>query len=100
MENHTPIPWAVACSPINGKQVIVHHKGKSLATCRGPNAENNAKHIKSAPNLLALLIDATNRLEGFLNTDCECDNTHEANGTECCLCQYRKEIASAQGAIQ
>lgn len=31
-------------------------------------------------------------LETLIGSDCECDNTHEANGTSCCLCQYRAAI--------
>ena len=42
--------------------------------------------------LLNLLQDAKNRLEDFIGTDCECDNTHAQNGTTCCLCQYQAAI--------
>ena len=40
------------------------------------------------PKLIAALRDARSRLEGFIGSDCECDNTHEQNGTQCCLCEY------------
>lgn len=39
-----------------------------------------------------LLKDARDRLVGFIGSDCECDNTHEQNGTKCCLCEYLDAI--------
>ncbi len=51
------------------------------------------KQEKIIVKLAKLLADATSRLEGFMGTDCECDNTHEQNGTTCALCEYRAEIA-------
>ena len=62
----------------------------------GLNNVSNANLSETDSNLLALLIDATTRLGDFMGTDCECDNTHAANNTECCLCQYRKAIVKAQ----
>lgn len=38
------------------------------------------------------LQDAIYRLEDWMGTDCECDNTHANNDTECCLCQYRRTL--------
>jgi len=38
---------------------------------------------------LEALKDARDRMIELLGTDCECDNTHEQNGTECCLCEYK-----------
>jgi hypothetical protein len=49
-----------------------------------------------AAELVELLADAADRLAEFIGSDCECDNTHEANDTVCCLCQYRDAIANAQ----
>lgn len=42
--------------------------------------------------LEAALLDALERLVDLGASDCECDNTHEQNGTECCLCQYRRVL--------
>jgi len=42
--------------------------------------------------LRAALEDAIKRLEGWMEADCECDNTHEQHDTECCLCQYRRAL--------
>ena len=50
---------------------------------------------ESAPDLLEALKDATARLESFIGSDCECDNTHLQNETTCCLCEYRAAIAKA-----
>lgn len=44
------------------------------------------------------LTDAISRLEDWIGTNCECDNTHEANGTTCCLCQYRETLAAIDNA--
>ena len=44
--------------------------------------------------LLEALKDAASRLEDWIGADCECDNTHVANNTTCCLCQYRATIGS------
>lgn len=49
------------------------------------------------PELLASLKDAISRLEDFIETDCECDNTHEQNETECCLCGYQRIIKLIEG---
>src|ERR1039457_4862902 len=49
--------------------------------------------IAAAPALLEALQDALARLESFIGSDCECDNTHEQNHTVCCLCEYRAAIA-------
>jgi hypothetical protein len=46
--------------------------------------------------ILSMLKDATSRLEEFIADRCECDNTHEQNGTTCCLCQYRDAIKRAE----
>lgn len=46
-----------------------------------------------APELAAALQDARARLAGFIGVDCECDNTHAANGTVCCLCEYAGLLA-------
>lgn len=43
----------------------------------------------SLPTALSTVIT---RLEGAMETDCECDNTHEANHTVCGLCQYRQAL--------
>ena len=45
--------------------------------------------------LLAASKDALSRLEDWIGSDCECDNTHEANGTKCCLCELREAISEA-----
>lgn len=46
------------------------------------------KPTKDADTLARLLRDARNRLIEWIGTDCECDNTHEAVSTTCCLCEY------------
>ena len=38
------------------------------------------------------LPEAIAALESLIGSDCECDNTHEANDTCCCLCQYRAAL--------
>lgn len=43
-----------------------------------------------------LLADARDRLASFIGADCECDNTHENNGTTCALCQYTKTLGANQ----
>jgi hypothetical protein len=60
--------------------------------------EKARERVRNAgPDLLAALEDATARLQGFIGSDCECDNTHAANNTVCCLCEYRAAIARARG---
>lgn len=49
--------------------------------------------------LLALLIDARNRLKEFIGAPCECDNTHGAAVTRCCLCEYADAIRRARERI-
>lgn len=50
------------------------------------------KIVATNQYLKMLLKDATSRLEEYMETDCECDNTHINNGTSCCLCEYHKAI--------
>ena len=50
--------------------------------------------------LIANLKDATFRLESWIGTDCECDNTHAAVGRQCCLCEYRTVIADAEQELK
>ena len=65
----------------------------------GLNAMEFAERMQDGEmaELLYDLVDATNRLESCIGSDCECDNTHEQNTTVCCLCQYRSTIAKARG---
>lgn len=51
---HTESPWEVALDS-RSKAVIVHHQGKSIATVRGKNAENDAILIAAVPDLLEAL---------------------------------------------
>lgn len=60
--------------------------------CADPIAAAEADLLGKALNLLA---DAHDRLADFIGSDCECDNTHEANGTTCCLCQYSALLTRA-----
>lgn len=46
--------------------------------------------------LLIALKDAKNRLQDFIESDCECDNTHASNNTQCCLCEYAEIIHKAE----
>ncbi len=50
----------------------------------------------AAPELLAMLKDATSRLIEWVGSDCECDNTHEATGRKCCICEYNDVIDKAE----
>jgi hypothetical protein len=50
---------------------------------------------KLKPSLLDASRDALSRLEEFCGTDCECDNTHQQNGTVCGLCLLRNAIQTA-----
>lgn len=56
-----------------------------------------AYQISAAPEMLAALKDARSRLADLICADCKCDNTHETNGTTCCLCEYASVIAKAEG---
>lgn len=58
-------------------------------------ARNNTTVMAAARELLEALQDATSRLEEWIGSDCECDNTHKQNNTVCCLCEYRQAIAKA-----
>ncbi len=53
--------------------------------------------MEAGPDVLHMLEDATKRLEGFIDSDGACDNTHEHNKTLCCVCQYPSIIAKACG---
>lgn len=110
-QEHTPGPWEYGRNEYAIKQgtlsnrIVVRPAGQFphgdwIADCGSDsNAEQvaNARLIAAAPDLLACLKDAIGRLEEWIGTDCECDNTHEQNGTTCCLCQYRAAIARAKG---
>lgn len=63
--NHTPEPWEVALDS-RSKAVIVHHQGKSIATVRGKNAENDAILITAAPELLEALEACVEELRLFM----------------------------------
>ena len=54
---YTSGPWEVALDSRN-KAVIVHHKGKSIATVRGKNAENDAILISAATEMFRALLHA------------------------------------------
>lgn len=58
---------------------------------------HNSPARVAALDLLAALKDARSRLIDFTCAECECDNTHDANGTMCCLCEYTAAIAKAEG---
>ena len=38
------------------------------------------------------LAEAVSRLTLLIGSECECDNTHHANGTSCCLCWYQAAL--------
>jgi hypothetical protein len=44
---------------------------------------------KAADNLQ----EAVSILQILIGTDCECDNTHQSNGTKCCLCWYQDVLS-------
>lgn len=79
---------------------VFKQKGNISETfvCSTSGNRERAKLIAESPELLACLEDAVSRLEGFIGSDCECDNTHTANDTKCCLCQYREVILKAKGS--
>lgn len=63
--------------------------------CQSPAASICDLPMPAKPpinNLVLLLNDARDRLIEYIGTECECDNTHEANNTKCCLCQYKEAI--------
>lgn len=122
MTKHTPGPWVfeeLAAKDGDGyvlttegnRVEIAHHGGAYSMGLPRAEVLANAHLIAAAPvtaaerdhlrtintELLAALEDATSRLEGFIGADCECDNTHAANGVVCCLCEYRAAIAKAKG---
>ena len=90
---HTPGPWRV--SGLVTKAFHVLNKGGYLIASVSrasayPKAHiHNARLNAAAPELMEALQDAISRLEGFIGSDCECDNTHANNNTQCCLCGYR-----------
>ena len=47
--------------------------------------------------LRRLLEDARSRLVEWSECECECDNTHKQNGTECCLCEYKRALEDTEG---
>lgn len=69
---HTPSPWEVALDS-RSRAVIVTHQGKSIATVRGENAENNAVLIATAPKLIEALQYCLARLHRHLSTEAERD---------------------------
>jgi len=60
-------------------------------------SEANARLMALSPEMLEALRDAHARLMEWIGSDCECDNTHVANNTVCCLCQYAAIIAKVEG---
>lgn len=42
------------------------------------------------------LEEAVSRLKRLSGSECECDNTHQANNTTCCLCLYQAVLAQAK----
>ena len=44
-------------------------------------------------DLADTLAEAVSRLTLLIGSECECDNTHQANGTSCCLCWYRAALS-------
>lgn len=97
MFNHTPTPMQSY-----GTHICYRPKGLDLTDVAiVPNKEHR-EFIVTACNsheeLVALLQDAKDRLEGFIGSDCECDNTHTNNKTVCCLCEYKEALRKA-GAL-
>lgn len=54
------------------------------------------ERVRERDALAEALQDAYDRLQGFINSDCECDNTHATNETTCCLCWYRAALAKVK----
>ena len=48
--------------------------------------------MKTFDESVEILRDARNRLISFIGAACECDNTHEANKTQCCLCNCNEAL--------
>ena len=80
---------------LHAKAVAAVAAEKAKATAVRAEVDRILRIKDHGPELLAALADAHDRLVGFIGTDCECDNTHEANNTTCCLCQYNAVIAAA-----
>jgi len=99
-------PWRVGKKPYHAGERIVSSDGISIAQVYGSDVNDpktgkaDAKLIARAPVLLDLLIDARKRLAELIGRPCECDNTHEAAGVRCCLCEYAKEIQWAGGKVE
>lgn len=90
---HTPGPWQHRQHSGNDSRVI--HDGTAPIGMAYEMAD--ARLIAEAPAMLEALRDAVARLAGFIGSSCECDNTHEANGTQCCLCEYTAILARIDG---
>lgn len=60
-------------------------------------AQANAHLIASAPELLEGCKEVLCRIVGLLETNCECDNTHQQNGTTCFICALTNTINKAEG---
>jgi hypothetical protein len=101
---HTKGPWTYYQNKTGETaRIDANDGGLVVGSTVGDTAEEclaNARLIAAAPDLLDYLVDARRRLEYLLDTDCECDNTHVANDTSCCLCQYNAAIAKAKGETQ
>ena len=48
--------------------------------------------MKTYDDSIKIFRDARNRLIHFIGAGCECDNTHKANKTQCCLCDCNEAI--------
>ena len=104
--NATPRPWHLG--ERQAASIIYAADGYAVADVKTYHhkhagaSDANAALIVTAVNtygervaLVEALRDATARLAGYIGATCECDNTHEANGTVCCLCEYREALRRA-----
>ena len=106
MKTHisTPLYFVMISETIADSAQILTDNMEIIAEVQGKTSKETreiAAGICDAMNereeLLGLLQDALSRLEDWIGTDCECDNTHEADNTMCCLCLYRAAITKARG---
>lgn len=102
--SHTPLGIPEKCPECGNKWLTlkVDNGRIDAATCEScrnhwlPEGPTLRQLADQRQELLEALKDARSRLQEFIGADCECDNTHEQNGTTCALCSYNAAIAKTE----
>lgn len=80
MSGHTPGPWSYTRNPENTRWIIDAGEAHAIACTAGygPDSEDNARLIASAPELLEALAECQSILARLTGPDCDKESVMQA----------------------